>query len=92
MARLIERAGAVGADLAIETAAEVAKGDKEAAESFHKSVQDFALPHVTPVSVVDIAEVDGAESTLGKIESSTSLEDDVRRAAMEELKHKQGNA
>lgn len=92
VARLIERAGAVGADLAIETAADVAKGDKDAAESFHKSVQDFALPHVTPVSVVDIAEVDGSESTLGKIESSTSLEEDVRRAAREELKHKHGNA
>lgn len=92
VARLIERAGAVGADLAIETAAEVAKGDKEAAESFHKSVQDFALPHVTPVSVLDIAEVDGAESTLSRIESSTSLEDDVRRAAREELKHKEGRA
>lgn len=87
--RLIERAGAVDADQAIETASEVAKGDGASADAFHEAIIDFALPHLTPVSIIDVGQVEGAPETLAKIATNTGLAPDVRGAAAEELASKQ---
>ncbi|GAA3112823.1 KAP family P-loop NTPase fold protein [Kribbella aluminosa] len=89
--RLIERAGAVGADQAIETAAEVAKADQMSAGAFHSAIVDFALPHLTPASVLDIGLVEGADATLAKVAATASLDEDVRGAADEELASSEGN-
>ncbi len=65
--RLVERAGAVGVDQVIETAADIGKADAQAAASFHQAVLDFAIPFLTPSSVIDVASVDGANPTLSRI-------------------------
>jgi hypothetical protein len=83
--RLVERAGAVGVDQVIETAADIGKADAQTAASFHQAVQDFAIPFLTPSSVIDVTSVDGANATLSKIEEATGVEEDVRNAAAEEL-------
>lgn len=90
--RLVERAGAVGVDQVIETAVDIGKGDAQAAASFHQAVLDFAIPFLTPSSVVDVASVEGAEATLSRIAESPPIEEDVRNAAAEELKSIHGGA
>jgi hypothetical protein len=90
--RLIERAGAVGGDQSIETAADISKGDPQTAAAFHQAVSDFAIPFLTPSSVLDVASVPGAEDLLGKIAVAPGVEDDVRGAANEELKSLRGES
>lgn len=83
--RLVQRAGAVDAAIAIESAAEVAKSDPSLAPVFHAAVQTHAQRHVAPASVVDIASVTGAQETLSKIAHDEGIESDVRNMATEEL-------
>lgn len=83
--RLIQRAGAVDAAIAIESAAEVAKSDPSLAPVFHVAVQTLALRHVVPASVVDIASVSGAQQTLTRLKDDPAVETDVRAMAAEEL-------
>ncbi len=83
--RLLQRAGAVDAGIAIESAAEVAKSDAALAETFHSALQTHALRHIVPASVVDIAGVDGAEVTLKRLVAEPGIESDVREMASEEL-------
>ncbi|SIK94741.1 P-loop ATPase [Mycobacteroides abscessus subsp. abscessus] len=83
--RLLQRAGAVDAAIAIESAAEVAKSDPALAPVFHVAVRTHALRHIVPASVVDIAGVSGAEVTLKKLVEESGIESDVREMAREEL-------
>jgi len=83
--RLLQRAGAVDAAVAIESAAEVAKSDAALAAVFHEAVQTHALRHIVPASVVDIAGVSGAEATLKRLAAEPGVESDVREMASEEL-------
>lgn len=83
--RLLQRAGAVDAAIAIESAAEVAKSDAALAPVFHMAVQTHALRHIVPASVVDIAGVSGAEATLKRLVAEPGIESDVREMASEEL-------
>lgn len=83
--RLVQRAGAVNAAIAVESAAEVAKSDPALALVFHTAVQTHALRHVVPASVVDIASVSGAEATLSRLVEDAGIEADVRNMATEEL-------
>ena len=83
--RLLQRAGAVDAAIAIESAAEVAKSDALLAPTFHSAVQTHALRHVVPASVVDIASVSNAEATLKQLVSEPGVESDVREFASQEL-------
>lgn len=85
MTRLLQRAGAVDAAIAIESAAEVAKSDPALAPVFHSTVQTHALRHIVPASVVDIAGVSGAEATLRRLVAELGIESDVREMASEEL-------
>lgn len=83
--RLVQRAGAVDAAIAIESAAEVAKSDPSLAPVFHAAVQTHALRHVVPASVVDIASVSEAQETLRRLACDAGIEADVRNMATEEL-------
>lgn len=83
--RLLQRAGAVDAAIAMESAAEVAKSDPALASVFHTAVKTHALRHVVPVSVVDIAAVSGAEATLKLLATEPGIESDVREMATQEL-------
>lgn len=83
--RLLQRAGAVDASVAIESAAEVAKSDAAVAAVFHEAVQTHALRHIMPASVIDIAGVNGAEATLKRLVAEPGIETDVREMATEEL-------
>lgn len=83
--RLLQRAGAVDATVAIESAAEVAKSDAALAAVFHEAVQTHALRHIVPASVIDIAGVSGAEATLTRLAAEPGIESDVREMANEEL-------
>lgn len=85
VSRLLQRAGAVDAIIAIESAAEVAKSDPALAPVFHTAVQTHALRHVVPASVVDIASVSGAQTTLSRLVEEAGIETDVRNMATEEL-------
>ncbi|MBA4023874.1 MAG: hypothetical protein C0482_16065 [Gordonia sp.] len=83
--RLLQRAGAVDAAIAIESAAEVAKSDTSLAPAFHSAVQTHALRHVVPASVIDIASVSGAEATLKMLVTESAVGSDVREFASQEL-------
>ena len=83
--RLLQRAGAVDAGIAIESAAEVAKSDVGLAAVFHTAMRTHALRHVTLASVVDIVSVDGAQDTLSQLANETGVEADIREAARTEL-------
>lgn len=83
--RLLQRAGAVNAAIAVESAAEVAKRDAALAPAFHRAVQTHALRHVVPASVIDIAGVSGAEATLEQLVSESGVESDVQELASQEL-------
>jgi hypothetical protein len=83
--RLIERAGAVDASVAIESACAVARSDESLPPIFHEAIQTHALRHIVPASIVDIAAIAGAEETLSRIVADESLEGDVRHFAEDEL-------
>lgn len=83
--RLLERAAAVNPDIAIESACAVAKSDDSLAPVLHDAVLTHAIRHVTPASIVDIAQVPGAANTLQAIIDDTRLEQDVRQVATDEL-------
>jgi hypothetical protein len=83
--RLLERAAAVNPDIAIESACGVAKSDGSMAPTLHDAVLTHAIRHVTPASIVDIAQIPGAGNTLQAIIDDTRLESDVRQVATDEL-------
>lgn len=83
--RLLERAAAVNPDIAIESACEVAKSDDSLTPALHDAVLTHAIRHVTPASIVDIAQIPGAATTLQAIVDDTRLENDVRQVATDEL-------
>ena len=88
--RLLQRAGAVDASIAIESAAEVAKSDPTLATAFHEAVQTHALRHVLPASVIDIAAVSDAEATLTRLVEEPGIERDVREMANRNSHHSAG--
>jgi hypothetical protein len=83
--RLLERAAAVNPDIAIESACGVAKSDDTLAPALHDAVLTHAIRHLTPASIVDIAQIPGAANTLQAIIDDTRLENDVREVATDEL-------
>ncbi|MDI9895676.1 P-loop NTPase fold protein [Rhodococcus sp. IEGM 1381] len=84
--RLIQRAGAVDTNIAVSSAAELAKSDPGLAAVFHRAVKEHALRLLTPSAVVDIASVPGARDTLALLINDANIEDDVRNLAGEELR------
>lgn len=83
--RLLERAGAGPAEASIESAKEIALTDSSLHPVFHDALLAHALPHVVPASVVDIAVVPGARPTLEALIASSSVQDDVKSLAHDEL-------
>lgn len=83
--RLLERAAAANPDIAIESACGVAKSADSLAPALHDAVLTHAIRHLTPASIVDIAQIPGAANTLQTIVDDNRLESDVRQVATDEL-------
>ncbi|MCA2245961.1 hypothetical protein JF781_27020 [Mycobacterium sp. WUMAC-067] len=83
--RLLERAAAVNPEIAIESACGVAKSEDSLAPTLHDAVLTHAVRHLTPASIVDIAQIPGAANTLQAVIDDTRLENDVRQVATDEL-------